>query len=258
MEWNNLFLIISNFFMILAIRYSLKHNFYLEAWIFFQSMTSSSFYHFSEIQDWNIYPSKHYDLYFALKVMDFYSAILVVVTLCIFTAKVTDDKKGLPHIFLGTCTIFTMSWGKWNLQKELFIISLCVLTMLIILFYKRKTLTRIKTKNLIKGVIFIVIGVVCFHINLFYTNAEEKYWLFHSIWHISIMIATFYIMRIHPIDEIKKIKIDAIKKVNSIENYLELMATKTKELGIKISSTPSSPLSTPREAPIELNQISTI
>ena len=51
---------------------------------------------------------------------------------------------------------------------------------------------------------------------------------------------------------------DAIKKVNSIENYLELMATKTKELGIKISSTPSSPLSTPREAPIELNQISTI
>ena len=53
-------------------------------------------------------------------------------------------------------------------------------------------------------------------------------------------------------------KIDAINKVNSIENYLELMATKTKELGIKISSTPSSPLSTPREAPIELNQISTI
>tara|TARA_B100001964_G_C14255200_1_gene612021 strand:- start:2136 stop:2900 length:765 start_codon:yes stop_codon:yes gene_type:complete len=254
MEWNNLFLIISNFFMIIAIRYSLKHNFYLEAWIFFQSMISSSFYHFSEIQNWNIYPSKHYDLYFALKVMDFYSAILVVVTLCIFTAKVTDDKKGLPHIFLGTCTIFTMSWGKWNLEKELFIISLCVLTMLIILFYKRKTLTRIKTNNLIKGVICIVIGVVCFHINLFYTNGEDKYWLFHSIWHISIMIATFYIMRIHPIDEIKKIKIDAIKKVNSIENYLELMATKTKELGIKISSTPS----TPREVPIELNQISTI
>ena len=102
------------------------------------SDTNEDWMGISEIQNWNIYPSKHYDLYFALKVMDFYSAILVVVTLCIFTAKVTDDKKGLPHIFLGTCTIFTMSWGKWNLEKELFIISLCVLTMLIILFYKRE------------------------------------------------------------------------------------------------------------------------
>jgi hypothetical protein len=254
MEWNNLFLIISNFFMILAIHYSLKHNFFLEAWIFFQSMISSSFYHFSEIQDWNIKESKYYDLFFALKVMDFYSAMLVIVTLCIFTAKVTDDKKALPHIFLGSCTIFTMSWGKWNIQKELFIISLCILTMLIILFYKRKNLTNIKTKNLIKGIIFIIIGIVCFHINLFYTNVENKYWLFHSIWHISIMIAIFYIMKIHPIDEINNIKNDAIKKVNSIENYLELMAFKTKEFGIKISSIPSSP----RAPRIELEEITTI
>lgn len=212
MDWTDLILIFSNLSMLLAIRFSVKNKLFLEGWIFFQSMTVSMTYHgLTDKRD--TYPL----LWKAFKFIDFYCAILVMITLSVYTAKVKNEHKGIPHIILGTFSVFWLSYGDWDINKEIIIGSVCF-GMTVIILTVRKKKPKFKTKNLIKGLIFATMGFGSFHIK--YYNENIPYWVSHTLWHIFIMLSAFYIMKIHPINEIKDLGRDAISRVQSVENFI--------------------------------------
>jgi len=210
MDWTDFLLIFSNLSMLLAIRFSVKNKLFLEAWIFFQSMTISMTYHGLDQN-----PNTPRELWLAFKFIDFYAAILVMITLSVYTAKVKNEHKGIPHIILGTFSVFWLSYGKWDINKEIIIGSVCF-GMTVIILVARKKKPKFKKKNLIKGIIFTIMGFGSFHIKYFKNNLP--YWLSHTCWHIFIMLAAFYLMKIHPINEIKDLGRDAISRVQSVEN----------------------------------------
>jgi len=213
MEWSDFFLIFSNLSMLLAINYSCKHKLFLEAWIFFQSMAVSMTYHGL---DTTYYIKNHNHLWLAFKFIDFYCAILVMITLSVYTAKVADKYKGIPHIILGTFSVFWLSYGEWDVYKEIIIASVCF-TMVFGIFLFRRKCPHFKKKNLIKGAIFAISGFGCFHIK--YYQEELPYWISHTLWHIFIMLSAFYLMRIHPVEEIMNMG-ETIHRVASMDNFI--------------------------------------
>ena len=215
MEPTDLLLVLSNLSMLLAIHFSIKNSFYLEGWIFFQSMTVSIIYHALDID--NIKDNKR-NIWNAFKFVDFYCAILVMITLSVYTAKVPEKYKGIPHIVLGTFSIFMMSLGDWDINDELIIAIVCF-SMTLLIFLVRRKCPHFKKKNLAKASIFAIIGVGCFHIT--YYDDTLPYWIFHTLWHIFIMLSAFYFMRIHPINEIKDIGTKAIHRVTSFESFFK-------------------------------------
>lgn len=224
MEWSDFFLIFSNLSMLLAIKFSVKNRLFLEAWIFFQSMAVSMTYHGL---DTTYYIKHHNHLWRAFKFIDFYCAILVMITLSVYTAKVPDKYKGIPHIILGTFSVFWLSYGTWDISRELIIAAVCFSMVFGIFLFRRKC-PRFRKKNLIKGGIFAISGIGCFHIK--YYNDDLPYWLSHTLWHIFIMLAAFYIMRIHPVEEIRKMGRDAMHRVVSMENFMNSSPVRRRRL----------------------------
>ena len=212
MDWTDFLLIFSNLSMLLAIRFSVKNKLFLEAWIFFQSMTVSMTYHGLADKKNN-----YRLLWSAFKFIDFYCAILVMITLSVYTAKVKNEHKGIPHIILGTFSVFWLSYGEWDISKEIIIGSVCF-GMTVFILLARKKIPKLKKKNLIKGIIFAVMGFGSFHIKYYHNNIP--YWLSHTLWHVFIMLSAFYLMKIHPISEIKDLGRDAIIRVQSVENFI--------------------------------------
>jgi hypothetical protein len=222
MEWTDLVLIFSNLFMLLAINFSIKEKLFLESWILFQSMAVSMVYHTLDIYKY-INPK----LYSAFHFIDFYCAILVMITLSVFTAKIPDNYKGIPHIILGTFSLFMMSYDAWDVRIELIIAGVCFF-MVFTIFLFRKSCPQIKKHNLIKGTLFAIIGIGCFHIS-YYTDTVP-YWITHTLWHIFIMISAFYFLRIHIINEIKEIKNNTLRRVSSIEQFIRSRMTNNMEM----------------------------
>lgn len=166
-------------------------------------------------------------LYSTFQFVDFYCAIMVMITLSVFTAKVTDKYKGIPHIILGTFSLFMMSYGDWDFRVELIIAGVCFF-MVFAIFLFRKKCPKFKKHNLIKGAIFAISGVSCFHIS-YYTDTFP-YWITHTLWHIFIMISAFYFLRIHVINEMKEIGNNALRRVSSIESFIRSRMTNNLEM----------------------------
>jgi hypothetical protein len=224
MEWTDFLLIFSNLFMLLAINFSIKEKLFLEGWILFQSMSVSMVYHALDS-----YKYTNEKLYSAFNFIDFYCAILVMITLSVFTAKVADNYKGIPHIILGTFSLFMMSYDVWDVRVELIIASVCFF-MVFVIFLFRKSCPQFKKHNLIKGVLFALIGIGCFHISYYKDKVPVPYWITHTLWHIFIMISAFYFLRIHIINEIKEIKNNTLRRVSSIEQFIRSRMTNNLEM----------------------------
>lgn len=224
MEWTDFLLIFSNLFMLLAINFSIKEKLFLEGWILFQSMSVSMVYHALDS-----YKYTNEKLYSAFNFIDFYCAILVMITLSVFTAKVPDNYKGIPHIILGTFSLFMMSYDVWDVRVELIIAGVCFF-MVFVIFLFRKSCPQFKKHNLIKGTLFALIGIGCFHISYYKDKVHVPYWITHTLWHIFIMISAFYFLRIHIINEIKEIKNNTLRRVSSIEQFIRSRMTNNLEM----------------------------
>jgi hypothetical protein len=224
MEWTDFLLIFSNLFMLLAINFSIKEKLFLEGWILFQSMSVSMVYHALDS-----YKYTNEKLYSAFNFIDFYCAILVMITLSVFTVKIPDNYKGIPHIILGTFSLFMMSYDVWDVRVELIIAGVCFF-MVFVIFLFRKSCPQFKKHNLIKGILFALIGIGCFHISYYKDKVPVPYWITHTLWHIFIMISAFYFLRIHIINEIKEIKNNTLRRVSSIEQFIRSRMTNNLEM----------------------------
>jgi len=188
--WTSFFLIISNVFVIFAVHFSYKKELYLESLILIQSAGISTYYH---IIDTN---PKYYNtaIWKSLKFLDFYCALLVLIMLSIHSTKLSDKYKSIPLIIMSTFIIFLLNYTEWGLTQELMVAVICFL-MIIVVFFFRKKLPRWSKKNLFVGFIFGSAGLYCFHYPSY--NNGKHYWLYHSLWHILIMLSTYFIMKIH-------------------------------------------------------------
>ena len=181
MEWTDLLLIFSNLFMLLAIYASIKEQYFIEGWVLFQSMVVSMTYHAL-----SSYKDSQPKLYSTFQFIDFYCAILVMITLSIFTVKVPEKYKGIPLNILGTFSLFMIFYDDFGIRVELIIAGICFF-MVFGIFIFRKKCPEFKKHNLIKGTIFAISGIGCFHIT-YYTDTIP-YWITHTLWHIFIMIS---------------------------------------------------------------------
>lgn len=222
MEWTSLFLILSNLCMLLAIHFAYTHKLFLECWVLFQSMVVSMIYHtLDNFKD--DYPK----LFHSFQFIDFYCAILVMITLSIFTVKVPEKYKGIPLNILGTFSLFMIFYDDFGIRVELIIAGICFF-MVFGIFIFRKKCPEFKKHNLIKGTIFAISGIGCFHIT-YYTDTIP-YWITHTLWHILIMISAFYFLRVHVVIEIKEIGNNALRRVSSIENFIRSRMTNNMEM----------------------------
>jgi len=222
MDISDYLLIFSNLSMLLAIYYSIKNTYYLEAYIFFQSMVVSMTYHALDN-----FKDDHRIIWDTFKFIDFYCAILVMITLSVYISRIQDKYKGIPHIMLGTFTIGMMANGNWDIKSELIIAGVCF-GMTLGIFIFRKRCPKFKKKNFLKASIFALAGFGCFHIT--YLQDTLPYWIFHTLWHMFIMLSAFYFMRIHPINEIKDIGSRAIKRVSSLDSFFNRTNNNHQEL----------------------------
>jgi len=222
MEWTDLLLIFSNLFMLLAIYASIKEQYFIEGWVLFQSMVVSMTYHAL-----SSYKDSQPKLYSTFQFIDFYCAIMVMITLSIFTAKVPEKYKGIPLNILGTFSLFMIFYDDFGIRVELIIAGICFF-MVFGIFIFRKKCPEFKKHNLIKGTIFAISGIGCFHIT-YYTDTIP-YWITHTLWHIFIMTSAFYFLRVHVVTEIKEIGNNALRRVSSIENFIRSRMTNNMEM----------------------------
>jgi len=222
MEWTDLLLILSNLFMLLPIYVSIKEQYLIEGWVLFQSMVSSMTYHALDF-----HKESHPKLYSTFQFIDFYCAIMVMITLSIMTAKVPEKYKGIPLNILGTFSLFMIFYDDFIIKVELIIAGVCFF-MVFGIFIFRKRCPEFKKHNLIKGTIFAVSGIGCFHINYYIDTLP--YWITHTLWHIFIMISAYYFLRIHVVNEMKEIGNNALRRVSSIENFIRSRMTNNMEM----------------------------
>ena len=173
MEWTSIFLVLSNLCMLLAIHFAFTHKLFLECWILFQSMIVSMIYHALDNYK-NDYPK----LFQSFQFIDFYCAILVMITLSAFTVKIDDKYKGIPHTILGTFSLFMISFELDDMRVELIIAGACFFMVFGILLC-RKRCPEFKKHNVIKGTIFAISGIGCFHIT---------YYLFYLSFYVELFI----------------------------------------------------------------------
>ena len=144
---SDLLLIFSNLFMLLAIYASIKEQYFIEGWVLFQSMVVSMTYHAL-----SSYKDSQPKLYSTFQFIDFYCAILVMITLSIFTVKVPEKYKGIPLNILGTFSLFMIFYDDFGIRVELIIAGICFF-MVFGIFIFRKKCPEFKKHNLIKGLV---------------------------------------------------------------------------------------------------------
>jgi predicted membrane channel-forming protein YqfA (hemolysin III family) len=159
-------------------------------------------------------------LFHSFQFIDFYCAILVMITLSAFTVKIDDKYKGIPHTILGTFSLFMISYELEDVRVELIIAGGCFFMVFGILLC-RKRCPEFKKHNVIKGSIFAISGIGCFHITYYIDTIP--YWITHTLWHVFIMISAFYILRIHVMNEI-------MRRVSSIENFIRSRMSNNMEM----------------------------
>ena len=186
--WQNTLLVLSNVFILASVRLSYLRKLYMETYILFQSGVVSGIYHlFISIN----YEKENPDAFYAMRILDFYSATLVLIMLSVYVMRLKYEYKPIPVLILSSITIFLLHYHKWGWISETIISSICLIT-IVISFIVRRQIPQWHPKNLLISLIFISAGLLCFH----YTS--EKYWLYHSLWHIFIMTSTYFVLKYYP------------------------------------------------------------
>jgi len=214
---SDIFLILSNFFILIGVRWAYKKKFFIESYILFQSGFVSAIYH-----SYSLFGHSR-NLFSGLKFMDFYCAVLVIVALSVYAMDLESHNiKPIPILFLSSVLIFSLLVRDFDYIFEIAISSTCLL-MIVVSYIVRRRIPRCKKMDCFLSLCFISAGLFCFH----FGNDIGPYWLMHSFWHIMIMSSTYFILKV-PIDSY--IKVGKVKKVISncrnIGRYFHMNETK--------------------------------
>jgi hypothetical protein len=193
--WTHVFLVASNIFALLSVRWAFRKRYILEAYVLFQSAAASIVYHLFTAT--GVPPSAPYRLMSALKRFDFYCAILVLICLSVYAMALRKHSAVLV-IALGSLMVFMLQLRSFDTPFQIGLSSSCV-CLVIVSYIVRKRLPRCRPKDVILSIIFMSAALFCFH------SEVGPYWVMHSLWHIFIYISTFFVLNIPIIDELRRV-----------------------------------------------------
>ena len=220
---SDIFLIISNIFILISVRWAYKKKFYTETYILFQSGLVSAIYH-----SYSLFSTSQI-LFNSLKFMDFYCAVLVLVALSVYAMDLDNKSlKPTPILFFSSIIIFALNLIPFDYYFEIAISSLCLI-MVIISYIVRKRLPRCKKLDCFLSLCFISAGLFCFH----YGNDVGPYWIMHSLWHVLIMSSTYFILKVPVNSYLPKVS-DVITNCRNITKYFNIQ-----ENDIEMSNKPT-------------------
>jgi len=185
--WQGLILILSNFFMFFPVRFTFRKKMFLESVIFLMSAFSSIIYHsiisFSENLDEKFFLS--------IKFIDFYIASM---TLSIVSIHLINYKKEIyhsVHFFISSIVVtFLLSYyGNTDLQTYQLVLIGVSIGSLFLKYIISREMPKWNFKKVLFTLPVTAVAVACF-------NIQKPYWIFHSLWHVFIMISIYYALGI--------------------------------------------------------------
>ncbi len=185
--WQGLILILSNFFMFFPVRFTFRKKMFLESVIFLMSAFSSIIYHsiisFSDNLDEKFFLS--------IKFIDFYIASM---TLSIVSIHLINYKKEIyhsVHFFISSIVVtFLLSYyGNTDLQTYQLVLIGVSIGSLFLKYIISREMPKWNFKKVLFTLPVTAVAVACF-------NIQKPYWIFHSLWHVFIMISIYYALGI--------------------------------------------------------------
>lgn len=186
--WQGFILVLSNLLMFFPIRFTFRKKMFLESVIFCISAISSIVYH--SIISFSIYTLDPV-FFSSIKFIDFYIASM---TLSIVSIHLINYKKEIYqsiHLFISSVIItFLLSYyGNTDLHTyQLVLIGVSSGSL-----FLKYIISREMPKWNLKKVLFTLpvtgVAIACF-------NIPKPYWIFHSLWHVFIMLSIYYALGI--------------------------------------------------------------
>jgi len=184
----HLLLVISNFVALCSVRWSIQHHHFLEALVLLQSAVASAAYHaFTAVE-----PTRTaLPWAAALKHFDFYSAVLVLICLSVYTMELGAQRAALVVVFLSSAAVFLLQLTPFNNDFEIGISSVCVAAVALSYVVRRRT-PSCRPRELVLTLMFISAALFCFHSG----DSIGPYWLMHSAWHVLIYVSVYFVLNI--------------------------------------------------------------
>ena len=182
MEGYDVLLVLSNLFMFFPIRWTYKKQYYTECLTFTLTTGTSMIYH-SGIGNENIYN--------ALQFLDFYCASMTLITVNIHLLHYKTALAKTIHFnimsYLAIGFIYYYQFNNFLIYQGI-LIGTAFFT-IICRQVKRRKLPEWNARNLC-----LVFPTLSGGIIFFYWG--NPYWLFHSLWHIFIMLSIYIALKI--------------------------------------------------------------
>ncbi|KAG0457476.1 hypothetical protein HPP92_022633 [Vanilla planifolia] len=219
--WHSIFLVASNGAAILPAFWCLRKKAFAEWVLFTSSGVSSGLYHACDVGTWC--PLSFH----ALQFMDFWLSFMAVVSTFVYMATIEEASKRAIHTIVAIITALLAVTGATRSENIIIVIAIGTLGLLLGWFlefsaanrhvcpprfninilssmetlYRSQSMKRL-CLNLVKAVLkryywpFLLLGFVglAFAGTSWALEANETYWFWHSLWHISIYSSSFFFL----------------------------------------------------------------
>ncbi|KAI2809525.1 Protein of unknown function (DUF3522) [Blomia tropicalis] len=189
----NLFLVVSNFFMLPVIYLAIRLRYRGEAIIYILTMLASSFYHLCDSEQVNFCIAK----YDTLQFMDFFCAIMTLWVTALILANV--PQKWISSYHLGGSVFFALLLRNNVVGFLTFIIPAACSIILLggywgHKYYRERQLpSMIHSRNFIFGSIMSGLGIILFAIQQ-QDGLIIFYGFTHSAWHVCMALAITFLL----------------------------------------------------------------
>uniref|UniRef100_A0A7I3ZXK8 EGF-like domain-containing protein n=1 Tax=Physcomitrium patens TaxID=3218 RepID=A0A7I3ZXK8_PHYPA len=163
----------SNFAALLPSYWAMQHQGYSEWMAFTASGAASGFYHSCDAGGWC---ALKYD---TLQFLDFWLAFLVVIVTCVEVASLKQNVKAVAHVGFAIVTAAITKEDATRLES--------------IHRFGEQLLHQLKGRFR-WGYLIAGLGILCTAGLSWVLEAAETYWIWHSLWHVSIYTSAFLIL----------------------------------------------------------------
>ena len=186
-EWQNLVVILSNFFMFFPIKFTFRKKLYLETVVFLLSTISSIIYH----SLLSFHKNLTHKSVMTIKYIDFYIASITLSIVSIHLINYKKDFLVSIHLLLSSCMISFLLYYYNNTDLQIYQLVLIGTSFgsLILKYLISREMPKWNKKKVLMTLPIVSVAIACFYI-------QNPYWIFHSLWHCFIMISIYYALGI--------------------------------------------------------------
>ncbi|ERM94941.1 hypothetical protein AMTR_s00009p00201120 [Amborella trichopoda] len=214
--WQSIALIFSNIAAVFPALWALRQKAFAEWVLFTSSGLSSGLYHACDVGSWCALS------FHVLQFMDFWLSFVAVVSTFIYMAKIEEVSKRAIHTSVAILTALIAAEGPTRSENIIIVVSLGILGLVVgwmIELYSSRAHTlscpqfnlnvmerwqelktgvvklidwlrkRFQWRFIFLGFIALLAAGTCWNL-----ESVESYWIWHSLWHVSIYTASFFFL----------------------------------------------------------------